>query len=167
MHGGRIEARSDGLNKGSEFLVYLPRSIIVDTPAQCPGWTRSIASHVEKRVLIADDHHDGAEMLRLLLAQCGHDVSVAHGGADAFDLARREKPQIAVLDIGMPDLNGYEVATRIRAEAWGNDITLIAVTGWGQEDDKRRAQAAGFDFHLTKPIDPQALVKLIDDRNNR
>ena len=122
--------------------------------------------HVEKRVLIADDHHDGAEMMRLLLAQCGHDVSVAHSGGDALVLAKREKPQIVVLDIGMPDLNGYEVAARIRSEAWGNDLTLIAVTGWGQEDDKRRAKAAGFDFHMTKPIDPQALIKLIDSRNN-
>ncbi len=167
LHGGRIEARSEGLDKGSEFLVYLPRNIMVEHAGAASKVDTVNANHVEKRVLIADDHHDGAEMLRLLLAQCGHDVSVAHGGADAFNLARREKPQIAVLDIGMPDLNGYEVATRIRAEAWGSDITLIAVTGWGQEDDKRRAQAAGFDFHLTKPIDPQALVKLIDDRNNR
>ena len=166
LHGGRIEARSDGLTKGSEFLVYLPRSIIVDKAAPAGSAEAINNNHVEKRVLIADDHHDGAEMMRLLLVQCGHDVSVAHTGADALVLAKREKPQILVLDIGMPDLNGYEVATRIRAEAWGNDLTLIAVTGWGQEDDKRRAKAAGFDFHMTKPIDPNALIKLIDTRNN-
>jgi len=167
LHGGRIEARSDGVNKGSEFLVHLPRSIMVDKAVSSVSAETLNNSHVEKRVLIADDHHDGAEMMRLLLAQCGHDVSVAHSGGDALVLVKREKPQIVVLDIGMPDLNGYEVATRIRAEAWGNDLTLIAVTGWGQEDDKRRAKAAGFDFYMTKPIDPQALIKLIDSRNNQ
>jgi CheY-like chemotaxis protein len=123
-------------------------------------------NHVEKRVLIADDHQDGAEMMRLLLAQGGHDVCVAHCGADAIELAKREKPQIALLDIGMPDMNGYEVANRIRAEAWGSEITLIAVTGWGQDEDRRRSRAAGFDFHLTKPIDPEALIKLIESRKN-
>ena len=144
--------------------VSAPRSLIVEK-AVSKGVEVINVHHVEKRVLIADDHHDGAEMMRLLLAQNGHDVCVAHCGADALELARREKPQIAVLDIGMPDINGYEVATRIRAEAWGSDITLIAVTGWGQEDDKRGAEAAGFDFHLTKPIDPNVLTSLIDGGN--
>jgi two-component system CheB/CheR fusion protein len=168
LHGGRIEARSAGLNKGSEFLVFLPRSMIVKKPAVARGREEKIAggNHVEKRVLIADDHHDGAEMMRLLLAQGGHDVCVAHCGADAIELAKREKPQIALLDIGMPDMNGYEVANRIRSEAWGSEITLIAVTGWGQDEDRRRSKAAGFDFHLTKPIDPEALIKLIESRNN-
>jgi CheY-like chemotaxis protein len=97
-------------------------------------------------------------MLRL----SGHEVDVAHSGTEALDLAKRVRPEIAVFDIGMPDLSGYEVADRIRHEAWGEKMTLIAVTGWGQESDKRRARAAGFDHHLTKPIDPAILEPLFE-----
>ena len=103
----------------------------------------------------------GADSLSMLLQQFGHQVHVVHTGADALQLARRVKPQIAVLDIGMPGITRYQVAEQIRAEAWGQDMTLIAVTGWGQEEDKRRAKVAGFDHHLTKPVDPVVLEALI------
>ena len=96
------------------------------------------------------------------LAHLGHQVHIAHSGAQALETASRVHPQIVVLDIGMPDMSGYQVAERIRVEAWGKDVTLVAVTGWGQEEDKRRALAAGFDHHMTKPIDPVDLGKLID-----
>ena len=109
---------------------------------------------------MADDNRDSATTLGLLLEQSGHEVHLAHSGAQALALAKAVRPDIGVFDIGMPDLSGYELAERIRHEAWGGQITLIAVTGWGQESDKRRALAAGFDHHLTKPIDPDSLEAL-------
>jgi len=98
----------------------------------------------------------------MLLKLSGHEVHLAHTGADALEAAERVRPDIGIFDIGMPDLSGYEVAERIRHEAWGRNITLIAVTGWGQESDKRRALAAGFNHHLTKPVDPEKLELLFD-----
>jgi DNA-binding response OmpR family regulator len=114
--------------------------------------------------LIADDNRDGAETLSILLGHAGHEVHIAHSGTAAFELAKRVRPQIAVLDIGMPDLSGYDVARRIRTEAWGKEVQLIAVTGWGQDSDKRMADLAGFDHHLTKPIDPTEIAALIDNQ---
>jgi CheY-like chemotaxis protein len=161
LHGGRIEARSAGLTHGSEFIVTLPGSLIVDTSGQALSHPNGAAGpSVARRVLIADDNRDGAETLGMFLQTLGHEVHIAHTGTEALEAARRLKPHIGVLDIGMPDLSGYEVARRIRMEAWGDRVTLIAVTGWGQEDDKRRAHAAGFDHHLTKPIDPEQLEHL-------
>jgi CheY-like chemotaxis protein len=113
-----------------------------------------------KRILVADDNRDGAETMGMLLKLSGHEVYLAHSGSEALEVARRERPDIVVLDIGMPDLNGYEVAERIRHEAWGERMKLIAVTGWGQAEDKRRALAAGFNHHLTKPVDPTELEAL-------
>lgn len=101
----------------------------------------------------------------MLLKLSGHEVFVAHSGFEAFEVAKRERPDIAVLDIGMPDLNGYDVAERIRREAWGERMKLIAVTGWGQAEDKRRALAAGFNHHLTKPVDPTQLEALFTTRD--
>lgn len=118
------------------------------------------APSASKRILVADDNRDGAETMSMLLQLSGHEVYLAHSGAEAFEVAKRERPDIAVLDIGMPDLNGYEVAERIRREAWGERIKLIAMTGWGQPEDKRRALAAGFNYHLTKPVDPTQLEAL-------
>jgi CheY-like chemotaxis protein len=118
------------------------------------------------RVLIVDDNRDGAETLGLYLGMSGHEVLLAHSGAEALEVMSRTHPQVAVLDIGMPVLNGYEVATRIRGEAWGDDVTLIAVTGWGRESDKRAAYAAGFDHHLTKPVDPEQLERLLARRRS-
>jgi CheY-like chemotaxis protein len=113
-------------------------------------------------VLIADDNPDGAESLAMLLGMLGHEVHIAHDGAQALEMASRVKPDIALLDIGMPGLSGYQVATRIRREAWGEGIVLIAVTGWGQEEDKRNTQAAGFDHHLTKPADPAQIESILE-----
>jgi DNA-binding response OmpR family regulator len=98
----------------------------------------------------------------MLLQLSGHDVHLAHTGAEALEVAKRVRPDIAILDIGLPDLTGYELAERLRHEAWGERITLIAVTGWGQDSDKRRALGAGFDHHLTKPVDPDRLERLFD-----
>lgn len=132
----------------------LPRSLVIEAP---PPTFDTLNDHPNsnppRRVLIADDNQDGAESLGMLLNLSGHEVFLAHSGKAALNVAKEQRPDVAVLDIGMPDLSGYEVAGRIRLEPWGEQITLIALTGRGQENDKRRAQAAGFDHHCTKPVD--------------
>ena len=114
-------------------------------------------------MLIADDNSDSADTMSMLLQLSGHEVHVARNGAEALEVAKRVRPDVGVFDIGMPDLDGYQLAERIRHEAWGKAMTLIAVTGWGQEADKRRAISAGFDHHLTKPVDPDRLEALFSD----
>ena len=161
LHDGKLRVSSAGHGQGCEFLIYLPRTLIVQAalPSSAEANGSSVASK-PRRVLVADDNRDSATTLGLLLEQSGHEVYLAHSGAQALALAKEIRPDIGVFDIGMPDLSGYELAERIRHEAWGSQITLIAVTGWGQESDKRRALAAGFDHHLTKPIDPCSLEAL-------
>jgi PAS domain S-box-containing protein len=160
LHGGNIDVHSAGREQGTTFTVTLPRSVIAAEPARSPASDRGVREAPSRCVLIADDNPDGAEILAMLLQTSGHTVHVANDGAAALDLAARIRPDIAVLDIGMPGLSGYEVARRIRCEAWGASMTLIAVTGWGQEEDKREALAVGFDFHLTKPMDPTYLESI-------
>jgi PAS domain S-box-containing protein len=160
LHGGTVEAHSGGLGQGSEFIVCLPLS-----PRHPSAFSRAAAAAptppVRRRILIADDNRDAAESLSMLLELAGHEVRVAHLGRAALSIAQAFRPDTAVLDIGMPDLSGYEVAQELRQEPWATKIQLIALTGWGQEDDRRRARAAGFDHHLTKPIDPDQLGGLI------
>lgn len=115
-----------------------------------------------RRIVIADDNEDSAQSFALLLSFSGHEVKIAHDGAQALEAVRSFRPDVAFLDIGMPVLTGYEVAQAVRAEPWGREVTLIAVTGWGQPDDKQRAHRAGFDRHLVKPIDPDAVDRLLD-----
>jgi CheY-like chemotaxis protein len=112
-------------------------------------------------VLLADDNRDAADSLALLLEMNGHSVMVGYSGEEALQLARKSVPSAMILDIGMPDMTGYEVARRVRAERWGRDIYLIAVTGWGQMEDKARAIASGFDHHLTKPVDPDEVERVL------
>lgn len=119
-----------------------------------------------RRILVADDNRDGAEIMSMLLNLSGHETYVAHTGTEALEIAGRLRPDIALLDIGLPDFTGYEVAERIRQEGWGRGMLLIAITGWGQADDKRRALAAGFDHHLTKPVDPDQLEALLAAAND-
>ena len=163
LHGGRVEARSGGAERGSEFIVRLPYSpVAVDVRREAvPALSQAPERRSTRRVLIADDNQDGAESLAMLLRLSGNEVFVAHTGTDALELAWRERPHVAILDIGMPGLSGYEVAESIRREAWGVCVTMIAVTGWGQDDDKRKAQVAGFDHHLTKPVDLEVLEQLL------
>jgi PAS domain S-box-containing protein len=162
LHGGSVSADSGGAGKGSEFTVRLPigkprRHADATDEASMP------ASPAMKslRLLVADDNRDSAATCAALLEASGHEVSVAHAGGEAFDLACRLQPDALLLDIGMPELNGYQLAQRIRATSWGRRALLIAITGWGQEQDKRQALAAGFDRHLTKPIDPNGLEALL------
>ena len=114
-----------------------------------------------RRVLIADDNKDAADTLAMLLELAGHEVRVAHGGRAALTVAQTFRPDVALLDIGMPDLSGHEVARELRRTPWGAGICLIALTGWGGDDDRRRAIEVGFDRHLTKPINPAALEELL------
>jgi PAS domain S-box-containing protein len=160
LHGGTVEAQSGGLGRGSEFIVRLPW--VADATA--PPVHRELEppkTTSRPRVLIADDNRDAAESLAMLLSLAGHEVRVTHSGRAAVSLAQTFRPEVALLDIGMPDLSGYEVARELRREPWGSGLHLIAITGWGQPDDRRRAHEAGFNHHLTKPIDPEALAALI------
>jgi PAS domain S-box-containing protein len=162
LHGGQVEARSAGLEKGSEFWVYFPESLHETAPAAVPP--REAALEAATRplsVLIADDNRDSAESLGLLLELSGHEIHLAHDGLQALIVAADKRPQVALLDIGMPGMDGYEVAAKLRREPWGADMVLIAITGWGQDDAKRAAKAAGFDHHLTKPMDSAVLESIL------
>ncbi len=164
MHGGRIEARSAGLGSGSEFSVRLPRSSVRLAQGRADESPRGVARAAGAapwRVLVADDNRDAADSTALVLENAGHQVWRAFCGQEALAVALRERPEVLILDIGMPDMNGYEVAERVRAQPWGKHAALVAVTGWGQERDRQRAQVAGFDHHLTKPVDPALLEALL------
>jgi signal transduction histidine kinase/ActR/RegA family two-component response regulator len=161
LHGGTIEARSDGPGHGSEFTVRLPLNDDPPSlvPAEEPGSAASATA--VHRVMIADDNQDAADSLAMLLELAGHEVRVARGGRAALSLARTFRPHVAIVDIGMPDLNGYEVARQLRREPWGAAISLVALTGWGRDDDRQQASDAGFDQHITKPVDPETIDGLL------
>jgi CheY-like chemotaxis protein len=161
LHGGRIEVQSGGLGRGSRFVLHLPVSGSESLVAPRRDEGSAPQSPSRRRVLIADDNKDAADSLAMLLELSGHEVRVTHTGRGALSLAQAFRPDTSLLDIGMPDMSGYEVAEALRREPWGASIRLIALTGWGQDDDRRRAKRAGFDHHLTKPIDPDALDALI------
>jgi PAS domain S-box-containing protein len=165
LHGGTIEARSEGPGCGSEFFVRLP--IIGETTTVAttvPGYEPQTVATEGCRVLLADDNKDALDSLAMLLKLAHHDVRVAHNGRAALSVAKAFRPDIALLDIGMPDLDGYGVARALRREPWAAGIRLVALTGWGQEEDKQRASDAGFDHHLTKPVDPKTLERLLSKR---
>jgi CheY-like chemotaxis protein/anti-sigma regulatory factor (Ser/Thr protein kinase) len=164
LHGGTVEARSEGLGRGSEFIVRLPSSAISSKNAgqdASRGSSEVVVPRPQSKILVADDNREAAESLATLLALSGYQVISAFSGMQALELAARERPNAILLDIGMPGMSGYEVARRIRLEAWGREALLIAVTGWGQEDDKLQAQSAGFDAHLTKPVDPRVIERML------
>jgi signal transduction histidine kinase len=165
MHGGSIRARSRGLGHGSEFLVRLPLApALVEKPAVDPH-PHSLALPVpagpELRILVADDNKDAADTLAMLLQMLGHAVLQVADGEAAVRAAVDFNPQVVLLDIGMPKLNGYEACRQIREQPGGTGMTVVAVTGWGQADDRRKSQDAGFDHHLVKPVNPGELVELI------
>ncbi|MFL5243138.1 MAG: ATP-binding protein [Gemmataceae bacterium] len=162
MHGGRVEACSDGPGKGSEFIVRLP---VLLSPGKRPRPGEGEGSEKERsspyRILVVDDNKDGADSLGMMLRIMGHDTHTAYDGVEALKTAEAFRPEVVLLDIGLPKLNGYEVARQIREAPWGESMVLIAQTGWGQEEDKCRSKEAGFNFHMVKPIDPGALEKLL------
>jgi signal transduction histidine kinase len=171
MHGGSVSARSDGLGKGSEFLIRLPLFIretvesgqLIQQPSALEQSMTNAEgpARTQRRILVADDNNDALESLATLLQLSGHEVYTAANGAMALESAEAHRPEVALLDIGMPKLDGYEVARRIRAQPWGQRITLVALTGWGQDSDRRRSQEAGFDSHLVKPLDLDKLTELL------
>jgi signal transduction histidine kinase/ActR/RegA family two-component response regulator len=161
LHGGTVEAVSEGLGFGCTFTIRLPRTLVVDqsAPASDIASIQSFPSSRSWKILVADDNRDAADSLALILRGIGHEVLVAYAGNEALDSARREKPDVCILDIGMPQMNGLEVARSIRAEPWGKAVLLIALTGWGQREDKEAARSAGFDDHFTKPVDVDLLAQ--------
>ena len=162
LHGGTVSAHSEGPGKGSEFTVRLPRA--VDTPAEDAEPAEpdeQSQSTARYRILIADDNRDGADSLAMLLQVMGHDVETAYAGDQAVEVAEQMRPDAILLDIGMPKLNGYDACRQIRTQPWGRETLLIALTGWGQEEDRRRTRDAGFDAHLVKPVEPDDLLKLL------
>ena len=160
MHGGSVEARSEGIGRGSEFVVRLP---LMAEAAAAPPAARGVppASTVAHRVLVVDDSIDGAESLAMLLELAGHQTWQAHGGLQAIETAARVRPDVVLLDIGLPQMSGYEVCRRIRQEPWGKPIVIVALTGWGQDEARAQSREAGFDAHMVKPVDYDALLKYI------
>ncbi len=163
LHGGSVEVRSEGIGKGSEFVVVLPRTRMTDAASKhVPAVeTATMTAASGRRILLADDNQDAAELLARLLELSGHEVHIANTGTDALKLAYQHRPDTVILDIGMPGMNGYEVARNLRRDAWGAQATLIAITGWGGEQDKRQALDSGFDYHLSKPVDPSELDRIL------
>lgn len=155
LHGGSIEAHSAGLGQGSEFIVRLP--VDMSGPGALEAAGSPAATEMRHRIVLADDNQDAADSLAVLLELAGHEVRVAYRGGDALAVAEDFRPDTVVLDIGMPDLTGYEVATELRQRPWAEKVRLIALTGWGQESDRLRASKAGFDLLLVKPVDPDRL----------
>jgi PAS domain S-box-containing protein len=161
MHGGSIDARSEGLDMGAEFIVRLPVVVEASRPQEAGGPDEPADQKSSLRILIVDDNRDGADSLGMMLRIMGNDTRTAYDGQQGVDEAGKFQPDVVMLDIGLPKLNGYEACRRIREQSWGKGIVLIALTGWGQEEDRRRSREAGFDHHMVKPVDPQDLIKLL------
>ena len=179
MHGGRVEARSDGVGSGSEFIVHFPlltaaeEALIQSAANAAIPATVNVASAQEasvavaptpprrRRILVVDDNEDSADSLAMLLRLQGHEAHIARDGLEAVEMALRTQPEVVLLDIGLPKLNGYEAARRIRLSPGGKSMRFVALTGWGQEEDRKLSAAAGFDEHLVKPVDNDLLVAIL------
>jgi PAS domain S-box-containing protein len=162
LHGGTVEAHSEGVGRGSEFVVRLP--VLLDVPEPVPAMAPPRLEGppvIRRRVLIVDDNKDAAEWLATLLSLSGHDTHVALDGVEAVKAAERLAPDVVLLDIGLPRIDGYEVCRRIRQQPWGRDLVIVALTGWGQEEDRQKSREAGFNTHLVKPVDDEVLMNLL------
>jgi PAS domain S-box-containing protein len=166
MHGGSVEGFSTGENQGAAIVVRLPAASDARSSGRMPLDTATLpADGGGCRVLVIDDNRDSAESLATMLQLVGHDPAVGHDGRQALELAAAWRPRLALLDIGLPDFNGHEVARRLRAHDWGRDMVLVALTGWGQDEDRRRSFEAGFDEHLVKPVNLDQLLRLMERFN--
>jgi signal transduction histidine kinase len=162
MHGGSVTAHSDGLGEGAEFIVRLPLVLNHAVPSIEPvAQADPLPSMAARRILVADDNHDSAEALATLLGLHGHDVRVAHDGVEVLEVAETFKPDVLLLDLGMPKMDGYETARKSRERPWGKTTMLVALTGWGQQQDRQRTADAGFDAHLVKPVTEMELCQLL------
>ena len=162
LHGGRIDVHSEGRNRGSTFGVWLP--LAPPPKPAAPQADEAPAQPIAgepRRVLIADDNVGAAEMLALVVEAAGHQVRLAADGAEAVRVADGFRPEIILMDLGMPRMDGYEAARQIRSRPWGSKVELVALSGWGQPEDKRRSREAGFDAHLVKPAEPEAINRLL------
>jgi CheY-like chemotaxis protein len=165
MHGGVVTAHSDGLGKGSEFVVRLP--VAPDAPvvdATLDEHVNDLGESTARRILVVDDNRDGGDSLAMVLRLRGSEVATAYDGVEAVQLADAFHPDVILLDIGLPGMNGYDACRAIRSEAWGKDIFMVAVTGWGQDEDRRKSRDAGFDHHFVKPVDLVVLTNLLASR---
>ena len=161
MHGGSVEARSGGAGQGSEFLVRLPIVVEQTYSSEANDDGDHATPTSDLRILVVDDNRDAAESLAMLLTATGNNVQTAHDGEKAVAAAGKFRPHVVLCDIGLQKLNGYEACRQMKAQAWDKKMVLIAVTGWGQDDDRRKSEEAGFDHHMVKPVDPKSLMKLL------
>jgi PAS domain S-box-containing protein len=165
LHGGRVDVQSNGPEPGTAVVVFLPLAIAGAADAAQSAEAERSAACPATQVLVVDDNRDSADTLAKLLELAGHTVRTAYDGAQALHVAAELRPEIVLLDLGMPGIDGYEVCRRIRGEPWGREMFLIALTGWGQESDRRRTAEAGFDVHLVKPVQPDTVLKLMIARS--
>lgn len=161
MHGGTVEARSAGVGHGSEFVVRLPVSHEAPQPQPMTPPQETLVNKTARRILVVDDNRDAAESLAMLLKLSGHETYIAHDGLEAVEKAAQLSPDLILLDIGLPKINGLEAARRIRGLSQGKRLVLVALTGWGQDADRQRSRDAGFDAHIVKPVDPDVLANLL------
>jgi len=164
LHGGTIDVRSEGVGLGATFTVRLPIPVLTlpESPSDAEAAASSQRKSSKRRILFADDNRDVVESFQMMLRTLGHEVETALDGMEALAKADDFRPDVIVLDVGMPRLDGYETAKRIRQRAWARDVLLIAVTGWGNEKDKLRSAEAGFDVHLVKPVDATGIIEALD-----
>jgi PAS domain S-box-containing protein len=167
VHQGSVTAHSDGPGAGSQFVVALPLARSAERAAESTGAEGEAGRPSKCRILVADDNKVAVNILSKALTLLGHEVCTAYDGVEALEKAEAFQPRLALLDIGMPRMNGYEAARQIRAQAWGQEMALVAVTGWGQDEDKRRAAEAGFDRHVTKPIEMETIRSLVSEAMQR
>jgi CheY-like chemotaxis protein len=160
MHGGTVQAHSEGPGKGSEFIVRLPVLKANPQTATVQG-DGGVAATAKRRILVVDDNQDSAISLGMMLRLMGNEIQTAHDGLAAIEAAREFRPDMILLDIGLPKINGYDACRRIREQPWSRGMVIVALTGWGQEEDRRRSREAGFDHHLVKPVEIDALRTLL------
>jgi CheY-like chemotaxis protein len=159
MHGGEVEARSEGPGKGAEFIFWIPLATAAAAAEDKPAVAQSA-----RKVLVVEDNPDAGAMMREFLELSGHEVALAASGKDGVEAARQFHPEVVLCDLGLPGMNGYEVAAELRRDPSTRSAKLIAVTGYGRDEDRRRSKEAGFDLHLTKPVDPAQLRALLEER---
>jgi CheY-like chemotaxis protein len=161
MHDGIIEAHSEGPGRGSEFVVQLPILKVISQPSTVSTTDEGATAVQKRRILVVDDNHDSAMSLGMMLKLMGNEIQTAHDGHAAVEAAEQFRPDIILLDIGLPKLNGYDACRRLREQSWSQGTVIVALTGWGQDEDRRRSKEAGFDHHLVKPVEIGDLQKLL------